>query len=81
MNQPPQQQVELPGLPVPIETAVAMPVRVEGGWRIPLLITSFNGRFGFYLEPSHAKQLAAALELYATQAETGLVLPPGAMPS
>lgn len=74
--QPPQ-QIQLPGVPAPVQTAVFGPVDTPDGPRICLIVTSSNGTFGFYFDANHAKTVAAQLEQFATQLETGLILPGG----
>lgn len=75
VNQQQQQQIQLVGAPAPVQTVIAGPVDTPDGQRITLQITSVNGVFGFYLDAGHAKSLAALLEQYATQLETGLIIP------
>ena len=74
MNQP--QEIQVPGVPAPAQTAVVGPHNTPDGRLVVLMVKSVNGEFAFFLDAHHCKTLAAQLEQHAVQAETGLILPP-----
>lgn len=72
---PPDNEMPLIGIPVQVQTQLAL-VDLDGlGRRIVATFQSANGLQQYYFDSAHARLLAEQLGRLAAAADTGLVLP------
>ncbi|HEY3718327.1 MAG TPA: hypothetical protein VGL39_27710 [Jatrophihabitantaceae bacterium] len=69
------QQVQQP-VPTPVDLATGT-VQTPGGPLVNIVVATVVGQIVVWLPPDKAKAWAAAIEREASQAQTGLLLPPG----